>query len=210
MAAREGEISGKRRRLFKALTAAPAVMTLRPGSALANQSAYQCLQNGANIAEWHDAAWLKANSPPCKDGDVCYAYSPRTYIDIREGTQVTEEVDGVDKPVPCPPYGPVFVLLDNIWVDFNMYDVTHLVSRVDGKYVLKTLDLDKNCREDIPEREGLFAVIGHAYDEGTKFAIDGVYPEKTLAGVEDAQGITGTCLDSFAPGMSNSYTLSKG
>ena len=44
MAAHDDKISNNRRRLFKALSAAPVVATLRPGSAAAS-SAYQCAAN---------------------------------------------------------------------------------------------------------------------------------------------------------------------
>jgi len=48
MAAHDEKISTNRRRLFKALSSVPVVMTLRPGSALANSSLYQCAEKIAD------------------------------------------------------------------------------------------------------------------------------------------------------------------
>jgi hypothetical protein len=44
MTSLDNQVSEKRRRLFKALSAAPVVATLRPGEALANSSSFQCVQ----------------------------------------------------------------------------------------------------------------------------------------------------------------------
>jgi hypothetical protein len=51
MASKDDQISDKRRRLFKALSAAPIVATLRPGEALASHSAYQCAAKIADPAQ---------------------------------------------------------------------------------------------------------------------------------------------------------------
>jgi hypothetical protein len=48
MATQDNQISDKRRRLFKALSAAPVVATLSPGEALANASSVQCAANIRN------------------------------------------------------------------------------------------------------------------------------------------------------------------
>jgi hypothetical protein len=72
----ENKISENRRRLFKALSTAPVVMTLRPGSALANASAYQCLiepPTPATPVYLDTPTFCVANEPNC------VAYVARNY-----------------------------------------------------------------------------------------------------------------------------------
>jgi len=210
MAAHDDKISGKRRKLFKALSTVPVVLTLKPGSALANQSAFQCLDSGRNVPLWREAEWLAKNVPHCDDGDICYAYERRNYIDITKGMVVTKkDEEDNDVPVGCPPVGPIIVEVSSgTWIDLSGLgaDVESDVDNGSSYRVLK--NGAEVCVKMIPVEEGLFAVLGHPMDESTNFSIDGVYPVQQLS--SDVQGITGTCLDSFAPGTSSSYTLSKG
>jgi hypothetical protein len=61
MSAREENVSQNRRRLFKALSSAPVVATLSPGSALATHSAYQCaagLRNDQEVSPGPNASFV--------------------------------------------------------------------------------------------------------------------------------------------------------
>ena len=61
MASDNQPISDKRRRLFKALSAAPVVATLRPGEALANSSAFQC---AASLRKIQIQPFINQNNTP--------------------------------------------------------------------------------------------------------------------------------------------------
>lgn len=205
MAAHNEKVSNNRRRLFKALSSVPVVMTLRPGSALANQSAYQCLDHGANISNWHQSNWPHINDP-CKEGEVCYAYERRYYWDTSTGKPVM--VNG--KPAACPALHKVIVQTNGGFLDFTGNDASPFVTFNPTDTTLLILQ-DGNgqaCIEDIPRQEGLFAVVGHPIDNGTDFVIDGTMPEARIE--SGYQGITGTCLTSIAGAVPPNYTLSRG
>jgi hypothetical protein len=84
MSANDEKISANRRRLFKALSAAPVVLTLRPGSALANTSIVQCLEDGF-AAEIGSEDFLPTGSL-CRQGDTnnCFAYKQLYYWEVPE------------------------------------------------------------------------------------------------------------------------------
>ena len=80
MAAHDDKISNNRRKLFKALSAAPVVMTLRPGAALANVSAYQCLAKDTKLD------FIPASSAEvCTGENECFAYQLLTYWEVPSG-----------------------------------------------------------------------------------------------------------------------------
>ncbi len=69
MASDNQPISDKRRRLFKALSAAPIVATLRPGEALANSSAFQCAAKMGEAQFFrHSSATTKNKRPIGREG----------------------------------------------------------------------------------------------------------------------------------------------
>ncbi len=201
MAAHNEKISNKRRRLFKALSTVPVVMTLRPGSALANQSAFQCLDTGENIADWHDASWPDINDP-CPEGEICYAYERRYYWDTTTGTKVPNTT--------CPTLNNIIVQTNTGFLDFTGNDATPFVTfnPTDTTLMILQDGEGKACVEDIPRQEGLFAVVGHPIDDNTDFVIDGTVPEARIQ--TGYQGITGTCLTSIAGTVPPNYTLSRG
>ena len=88
MEAHDEKISRNRRKLFKALSAAPVIMTLRPGSALATASAFQCLSE-----DFSQDALAGAIMPASKDqlctleSQDCYAYVERTYWVVPDSGQ---------------------------------------------------------------------------------------------------------------------------
>jgi hypothetical protein len=84
MATQDNQISDKRRRLFKALSAAPVVATLRPGQALANASAFQCLSTPPTLADVSKPVYRQGETPADCSGAIgtdCLAFVSRTYWD---------------------------------------------------------------------------------------------------------------------------------
>lgn len=94
MAAHDEKISQNRRRLFKALSTAPVVATLSPGSALATGSVLQCLSDTAEPENFRTAVDL------CAAGDPdCYAYRSVQYWDGGDVTVITPSTTSA----PWPP-----------------------------------------------------------------------------------------------------------
>jgi hypothetical protein len=94
MAAHDEKISSNRRRLFKALSATPVVLTLRPGSALANSSIVQCLADGfASDAGTQD---FVPSGASCSQGDDCFAYAPLTYWEVPDQPPISTAVGADD------------------------------------------------------------------------------------------------------------------
>ena len=188
MAARDDKISNKRRRLFKALSAAPVVATLHPGSALATSSAYQCLNTGHDISNWHPHDWANMSNPcPGGSSEACYAYEYRYYIDTDEGRSTGKS---------CPSFNNIIVeVRTGKFYDLDGLDVTNYIgSHSNGKKKLLNSS-GQTCKKRIPVRQGLFAVVGHKNANGTGFTIDGVVPEKKIK--TGYQGISGTCMNSI-------------
>lgn len=82
MSAPDDKISSNRRRLFKALSTAPVVMTLKPGAALATSSAIQCAANEMPLAE---TKFYLNTTQACSStsGAGCHAFLERTFWDPR-------------------------------------------------------------------------------------------------------------------------------
>jgi hypothetical protein len=90
MATQDNQISDKRRRLFKALSAAPAVATLGSGEALANSSSVQCVLYDMplpSIKYYKDKDDPSLPSPLCTSlsesspGNGCHAFLERNVWD---------------------------------------------------------------------------------------------------------------------------------
>ncbi|MCB1792404.1 MAG: hypothetical protein KDJ27_13635 [Gammaproteobacteria bacterium] len=81
MAAHDEKISQNRRKLFKALSAAPVVTTFSSGSALANASAHQCLANPPVASTPQYLEPLPAECSDSNPGANCMAYVERFYWD---------------------------------------------------------------------------------------------------------------------------------
>lgn len=200
MAAHDDKISSNRRKLFKALSAAPVVMTLRPGAALANASAYQCLNNPSTPADYLPNT--SANTATCNIGEECFAYQEKRYWNVDDGTKVA----GVDSNTANWPQ-EVRDLLGLTLVETELGTYITLGSDVinsdlldlygDGKLRIKDLQ-GTAYLEEIPARTGLFLVLVEPLDDGTRIDIAGIYPAQTQTG--SLQGITGTCLASIHPG----------
>lgn len=204
MAAHEDKISKNRRKLFKALSTAPVVVTLSPGSALATQSAYQCLTKAVDPMppvgyEFH------LTDPGCTN-DLCYVYQEKPYWTVSLGTK------------PIDPAWPQEVK--------DLVDAT-IVETQPGKFITLTGDnvsglVTKDASDDLligPVTDpyivvaggntGLFLLVIEPLGETENPPIDfvGVYPEFQPTG--NLQGITGTCLTSIMPGSSG-FTVANG
>lgn len=212
MSAHEEKISGKRRKLFKALSAAPVVVTLRPGSALANQSAYQCLDlQGAVPVKYHKT------DPGCPDGATCYGYFERPYWNPSDGsgTLVPEM-----KVSPAMSVHMIVKTREGTYFTESHKDVSSMVSEnSDG--TLDLLDEDgAKCVTGIARQEGVFLILGEPIDAdgspvsgsaGTAVGYQpvGVYPEYSQhTGVN--QGITGTCMASVNGAVPSTWKITRG
>lgn len=205
MAARDEKISNNRRRLFKALSAAPVVATLKPGSALATSSAYQCLSSGHDIKDWHQHNWPHINNPCSGGGEPCYAYVERNYLDITEGRKVKNKT--------CPSMHNIIVEVggdgSEDYMDWNGGNVSLFVAKYRNAHNKRKIvnSAGDTCIRNIPVRRGLFAKVGHAGSDQTSFQLLGTAPEYKIGG--GYQGITGTCLNSVMPGA-RAHVLSRG
>ena len=100
MAAHDEKISANRRRLFKALSATPVVLTLRPGTALAQDSFQQCLDKHVEVGS--DFIPLEEGAL-CNDSESCSAYVVLSYWEVPSApvfgdlsdTVIVEVSDGV-------------------------------------------------------------------------------------------------------------------
>jgi hypothetical protein len=81
MASQDDQISDKRRRLFKALSAAPVVATLRPGEALANASLRQCISKNMGEAQsnFHLAGDRGDHECSVTDVNGCHVFDTRNH-----------------------------------------------------------------------------------------------------------------------------------
>lgn len=199
MAAHDDKISTNRRRLFKALSSVPVVMTLRPGSALANSSAYQCV---TEIAARPDPVNLfHPNTMPgaCSDSDLCYAYQERKYWDV-SGCGYP----GIPKIVVETRSG-VYVTGDgeSALPSFDAGGGLSGFSARGGTYT---------CSSPISSQQGLFLVAGTPSPDAnspTSYQYTGVFPESRLSSAGQ-MGITGTCLASVPNTVVGAYTIAKG
>ena len=96
MSVNDEKISANRRRLFKALSAAPMVFTLRPGSALANSSMFQCLADGFAADTGTNDFLPDGSICGQKDSDNCFAYKQLTYWQVPDEPPISQAVGSGD------------------------------------------------------------------------------------------------------------------
>ena len=203
MAARDDKISNNRRRLFKALSAAPVVATLQPGQALANASNLQCLDNTSKPITklWYRTKGHKESSGP--------AYKMQYYYD-------PTAADGggtADSSYTCPTLlqGPI-VEIDNKYFNLDGDNVTsYITPSLHVSNAINLLDGARNvCHSGVMRKEGLFLVVVVPEDSSGKSVygsdpnavtarIVGVYPQKDPTSWK-RQGIYGTCMASATGG----------
>jgi len=82
MATQDDKISNNRRRLFKALSAAPVVATLKPGEALAALSSYQCAANLRDDLTLSTGPEVVESDDNCYTGPDNFCYEPRVVFEF--------------------------------------------------------------------------------------------------------------------------------
>lgn len=210
MAAHDDKISTNRRRLFKALSAAPVVATLSPGEALANSSAYQCLYNELNARGFH-----RQETPECASGDECYGYGEHSYYDFVNDGQSVEK-----RGLPAELQGIVVEIEGRYWNESNK-DVTDWVRKEsDGTLTgFTSTNRDRRCKKLVPEKKGLALQLVETLDENfipvdpasgraVNVRLKGPYPKHKLNHGYN-QGITRSCLNSFG-GMPSHWKIHRG
>lgn len=214
MAAHNEQTSNTRRKLLKALSSTPLVLTLRPDAAAAS-SAYQCITAAAEAAPpapWHDAAWLSTNAPYCTTSDVCFGYRQFWYwaipSDIGGGTNCTGWAGVTVVEVPQSGGSSRYFTLDGGEITdprFIVDSSTHQLT------INKNTTGAGTCVANYPGQQGLFLVQGEVLVDGQSGPIDwietGTYPQTQGVGL---QGITGTCMASVSNGVPVDWTLSRG
>ncbi|MEZ5588005.1 MAG: hypothetical protein R3E46_13110 [Sedimenticolaceae bacterium] len=180
MAAHDDKISTNRRRLFKALSSVPVVMTLRPGSALANSSAYQCLATARENVGFDpgpvDFAFTQGSAykyaGPYDYWEIGTPSTPcdlpiTTYIVKRNGTFYDDQGNEISSPLPFSESGDYLIFPAEVAVDDACYTVA--------------------------KKPGYFAIVGNADTADLHFTETGVVPITN----NGTQGITGTCMTSL-------------
>lgn len=217
MAAEDNEISPKRRRLFKALSTAPVVMTLQSGSAMATASAFNCLDN-------KQIKPIETLVPQMVAGDPAYVYEKHPGYRYTGGS------------CPSVPFGTEgwIVSIDGEFYQFETAtNVTNLVAvstsggnRLDlKKETIKPGEFEV-CATTEPMQEVLLLVVYEPLKTGedgfTKTPVaggSGMADDVEEVGVVPLadpnsgfnQGITGSCLMSITgQPLPGNRMLSKG
>jgi len=198
MAAHDDKVSVNRRRLFKALSAAPVVVTLSPGSALAQSSAYQCLLNDPQIAEFRETG------VECGTTDSnCFAYAELFYWEIQDdldpcGLGLSNgnwlvEIDATNKIYATYPDGDVVDVTVELDTSAPVPD-TWIVSTGAG-----------NCYSGLERKTGNFLLTAPLTPDGTQptgYDLTQVKPSFVQPISADVRGISQTCLMSVNPSAS--------
>lgn len=214
MAAQDDKISENRRRLFKALSAVPVVMTLRPGEAMANMSAFQCL-----------AETRQSPIDPLAGHLGGFKHADDTNLVLRDKKRWTWRCDllivepEID-PEPFPTEGFI-VKFGRRYYDHNSEEITAWeLSTADSEdgtdKILIFKDANSATLCTIPKGEKrYFPVVGRSNPEETSFNVLGhSYPRKEVEiplGEATPPGsnqvINGSCLHSMASGSTGLLNL---
>jgi hypothetical protein len=223
MGTQDDKISNNRRRLAKALSAAPVVATLSPGEALATHSSYQCI---AKIREHtHVSTFIDCNGSCADDIDPNegYAYQQFWFFDPADGSKVPNDT----APRTCPIGSSGIIVHVDVagggFFNLSGTDVSDSVLRsgTDSAPTLNIYNLNIGngeqsdstlCLTGIPGQKGLFAVVVKPIitggdEKGAEFV--GFYPQ-TDPNVNPNQLMTGTCWTSITGGQMPPWVLSKG
>jgi hypothetical protein len=222
MSAPEDKISGNRRRLFKALSAAPVVAVLKPGAALANASAFQC------------AAKLRVAPPPNWIAGI-----PATAVSVGDGIYTIDGFffrsatfwlkENLKRPIEIDPSLPprtgqactaARALVRGVVVDFDgtflSFDDSAAVpvpyvELVNVRISASNPDVLEVFRTDLPNQtppcgymldgqKGLFSYVGFTDNNDAAWNQSGFFPEHTISRIDGAgelQGMTDSCMHSF-------------
>ena len=206
MSAPDDKISSNRRRLFKALSTAPVVMTLKPGAALANASAYQCAVKLRDIQPAPYNALLADAAEPysCAEGEICVVegiyYKKLFYYDPALVSATDRECGkGFDKTVVRMKFGDYRDLAEGKRVGraAETGDVDSKGRPLLGIY--KNRDKDELCFE-IPPQEGLFLYAGHTENNDSDWVGKGFFPEHRIEFGNGNQVMSESCWNSFMAG----------
>ena len=182
MAAHDEKISTNRRRLFKALSSVPVVMTLRPGSALATSSAYQCLATARENVGFSPGPVDYGFSQ-----DSAYKYAgPYDYWEINPSAAST----------PCDlPMSVYIVKRDGKFYDDRGIEIASPLpfSESGGFLVFPAGVTADNACYTVQKKLGYFAIVGNADMADMHITETGVVPITN----NGTQGITGTCMTSL-------------
>jgi len=192
MAAQKEKISGKRRKLFKALSAAPAVVTLSPGSALATDSAFQC---ALKIADSTSDPNLTQAGPVVTEG---FVNTTLTHWVVAEGEGV-DDGTGSGENLPCPIDASIEFIVE---INGEFYDNANpgvptslnVARAATNSNVLEVSNSSDEVCRIIEGKPGDFAVLGAISSDGESFEALGVYPQRDTS-VDN--GITATCMTSL-------------
>ncbi len=192
MAAHDDQISKNRRRLFKALSAAPVVMTLRPGSALAQGSAFQCLENDPPATQFISST----EEMLCDVTDNCSAYADLFFWEIPDvPPQAACALQGGETLVQTDPDTYV-TFPDGVEVDVN-------VVASQGQPGLWDIFPESSsaipCYEGVSQQRGNFRVVAPLTLDQQGYDLTSVQPDFIQPQNPDAVGITQTCLMSVDP-----------
>ena len=209
MAAQDDKISSNRRKLFKALSAAPVVLTLRPGSALANASAHQCVK--IDREEHSGYHWKgkehESDFEDCSVDGVCKdkvdgaIYKKFKYW-MPHSSEDRFYTGSSYSDASCPEVvverdsGQFFDLdgnqLNNVQriQDYYGQPAIKMTTYVSGQ--VRTL-----CK--VKGQDGNGAYIGHTSDHDSKWNEDGYSPKHKPTGWDmgEKQKISMSCLTSF-------------
>jgi hypothetical protein len=227
MAAHDDKISNNRRRLFKALSAAPIVATLRPGEALANNSAYQCAMK---LREEQVDVFKPQRQIPmdCSGtiGDECTAdglmnltilYWNKGQIDRPPDSNIVCQAvwDALPDRIVQIPVSPGGSLQLVAWKDpttgsfADQGEVIPIGSNVVGpdssNNSLDIQDADGNSCFVLTSRTGLVPLIGRTTKDDDGFEVLGYPPQWRAAGSgttrpRSRQGMSESCMHSFMGG----------
>ena len=215
MAAHDDKISNNRRRLFKALSAAPVVVTLRPGEALASTSnVFQCAAKDMGTPK--DFYYLETETTlaRCNQKDPgCYVYEERDYWGPFAG--LDGDCADANRWIVVDVGGTTLYAVVTPGNDFNprqfpfdgwTASVTGQVLRVSRTTGSTTVQ----CIQDNKPKTGLFLVVGKPQFDNNDLPNDwvplGVYPQ--FIPQTGNENLAGTCLDSF--GDTTGFILAKG
>ena len=188
MAAHDENISQNRRRLFKALSAAPVVATLRPGAALAGSSSYQCLIDPPTPSRSIYLEPLPATCGPEEGG--CVAYVERPYWEapprgtdpvVNACRDAWDAVVSRGEIVIYDPATSTLGTLDRLGLSYTPLTPTPTGWSVDTNMTPPVLSYPRTPTDfcELPAETGYFLLKVEPNGDYTDFAPIGVYPEET-------------------------------
>ena len=221
MAAHDDKISTNRRRLFKALSSVPVVMTLRPGSALANSSAYQCVRKAREEHSgyhWKDKT-MSGHFSSCDSHDMCKDDTDGMLfkrLNYWHTTDQNDVIEVTDASVGCPEM--VVEMEDGALVDLSTGQPVPSHIRKgglsgDGRQILEVTKIDGSgntvvCRKVVSQK-GYGAYVGHTSNNDTNWHEEGFSPRykpSSGTGMGESQKISDSCMTSFLNAKTSGLT----